>query len=97
MKLVTAVVKPFAIEDYYGTKVEVQPVMGSVGPVVDLEFKDDPEDFMRFELRDAVRLAEAILEAVEAHAGESLQYLAVGLVGPRNRVSKLVGGFSLFA
>lgn len=37
------------------------------------------------------------LEAVEAHAGEPLQYLAVGLVGPRNRVSKLVGGFSLFA
>jgi hypothetical protein len=37
------------------------------------------------------------LEAVETHAGEPLQYLAVGLVGPRNRVSKLVGGFSLFA
>ncbi|WP_250515876.1 DUF2000 domain-containing protein [Caballeronia sp. INDeC2] len=37
------------------------------------------------------------LDAVQTHAGESLQYLAVGVVGARNRVSKLVGGFSLFA
>lgn len=39
----------------------------------------------------------AFLAAVQALSGESIQYLAVGLVGPRNRVSKLVGGFSLFA
>jgi hypothetical protein len=40
---------------------------------------------------------DAFLDAVLAHPGESLQYLAVGLVGPRNRIGKLVGGFSLFA
>jgi hypothetical protein len=39
----------------------------------------------------------AFLEAVRALPAESLQYLAVGLVGPRKRVGKLVGGFSLFA
>ncbi|MGV2293197.1 DUF2000 domain-containing protein [Trinickia sp. YCB016] len=40
---------------------------------------------------------DAFLNALHALSGEVLQYLAVGLVGPRNRVSKLVGGFSLFA
>lgn len=40
---------------------------------------------------------DAFLHAVRSHAGESLQYLAIGLVGPKNRVGKLVGGFSLFA
>jgi hypothetical protein len=39
----------------------------------------------------------AFLNAVLTHSGESLQYVAVGLLGPRNRVGKLVGGFSLFA
>ncbi|MFM0198707.1 DUF2000 domain-containing protein [Paraburkholderia fungorum] len=39
----------------------------------------------------------AFLDAVHALPGESLQYLAVGLVGPKKRVGKLVGGFSLFA
>lgn len=40
---------------------------------------------------------DAFLDAVRSVSGESLQYLAVGLVGPRNRIGKLVGGFSLFA
>ena len=39
----------------------------------------------------------AFLDAVQALPGDSLLYLAVGLVGPRNRINKLVGGFSLFA
>ncbi|RDV00854.1 DUF2000 domain-containing protein [Trinickia dinghuensis] len=39
----------------------------------------------------------AFLDAVSTQAGESLRYVAVGLLGPRNRVGKLVGGFSLFA
>ncbi|MDW3689103.1 DUF2000 domain-containing protein [Cupriavidus sp. CV2] len=40
---------------------------------------------------------DAFLGAVRALPGESLQYLAVGLVGPRKKVGKLVGGFALFA
>ncbi|TKC92579.1 DUF2000 domain-containing protein [Trinickia terrae] len=40
---------------------------------------------------------DAFMNAVQALSGESLQYLAVGLVGTRNRIGKLVGGFSLFA
>jgi len=41
---------------------------------------------------------DAFLDAIRAHhGGEALQYLAVGLVGPKNRIGKLVGGFSLFA
>jgi hypothetical protein len=40
---------------------------------------------------------DAFLAAVRTLPGNSLQYLAVGLVGPRNRISKLVGGFPLFA
>jgi hypothetical protein len=39
----------------------------------------------------------AFLDAVLAHPEESLQYLAIGLVGSKNRIGKLVGGFSLFA
>ncbi|WP_109480318.1 DUF2000 domain-containing protein [Paraburkholderia sp. C35] len=39
----------------------------------------------------------AFLDAVHTFEGESLQYLAVGLVGPRNRIGKLVGGLALFA
>lgn len=39
----------------------------------------------------------AFLNAVHAHRGDGLRYLAVGLIGPRNKVGKLVGGFSLFA
>ncbi|BAN27625.1 putative uncharacterized protein (plasmid) [Caballeronia insecticola] len=37
------------------------------------------------------------LDAIQTHADDALQYLAVGLIGPKNRVSKLVGGLSLFA
>jgi hypothetical protein len=40
---------------------------------------------------------DAFLHAVRVLPGESLQYLAVGLVGPRKKVGKLVGGFALFA
>jgi hypothetical protein len=40
---------------------------------------------------------DAFLDAVQTLPGDSLQYLAVGLVGPRNRIGKLVGGFPLFA
>jgi hypothetical protein len=40
---------------------------------------------------------DAFLDAVNALSGPSLQYLAIGLVGPRNRIGKLVGGFALFA
>ena len=40
---------------------------------------------------------QAFLHAVRMLPGESLQYLAVGLVGPRKKVGKLVGGFALFA
>jgi Protein of unknown function (DUF2000) len=39
----------------------------------------------------------AFLAAVGVLTGESLQYLAVGLVGPRKKVGKLVGGLALFA
>ena len=39
----------------------------------------------------------AFLDAVNALSGPALQYLAIGLVGPRNRIGKLVGGFALFA
>jgi hypothetical protein len=39
----------------------------------------------------------AFLDAVNALPGESLQYLAVGLVGSKKKVGKLVGGFALFA
>jgi len=39
----------------------------------------------------------AFLDAVHTFKGDSLQYLAVGLVGPKNRIGKLVGGLSLFA
>ncbi|KDR26404.1 hypothetical protein BG57_26515 [Caballeronia grimmiae] len=40
---------------------------------------------------------QAFLDAVRDHSGEPLRYLAVGLVGSRNKIGKLVGGFSLFA
>lgn len=40
---------------------------------------------------------DTFLHAVRVLPGESLQYLAVGLVGPRKKVGKLVGGFALFA
>ena len=40
---------------------------------------------------------DAFLHAVRALPAESLQYLAVGLVGPRKKVGKLVGGLALFA
>ena len=40
---------------------------------------------------------DAFLAAVRVLPGESLQYLAVGLVGPRKKVGKLVGGLALFA
>lgn len=39
----------------------------------------------------------AFLDAVLTHSGQALRYVAVGLLGPRNRVGKLVGGFSLFS
>ncbi|MGG1946874.1 DUF2000 domain-containing protein [Trinickia sp. NRRL B-1857] len=39
----------------------------------------------------------AFLEAVRALPGDSLRYLAVGIVGGRKKVGKLVGGFSLFS
>lgn len=39
----------------------------------------------------------AFLDAVLTHSGEALRYVAVGLLGPRNRVGKLVGGLSLFS
>jgi hypothetical protein len=39
----------------------------------------------------------AFLSSVLTHSGESLRYVAVGLLGPKNRVGKLVGGLSLFA
>jgi len=39
----------------------------------------------------------AFLNAVSSLPGESLQYLAVGLVGPKKKVGKLVGGLALFA
>lgn len=63
---------PFTIEDYYGTKVEVEPLMASPGPVVDIDLQrllhvgDDGSSFLRFELEDALKLAEAIKAAVEA-------------------------------
>ncbi|RFU49226.1 DUF2000 domain-containing protein [Paraburkholderia sp. DHOC27] len=40
---------------------------------------------------------DAFLQAVRALPGDSLQYLAIGLVGPRKKVGKLVGSFALFA
>lgn len=40
---------------------------------------------------------QAFRAAVQATPGNALAYLAVGLVGPRNKISKLVGGFALFA
>ena len=40
---------------------------------------------------------DAFLHVVRVMPGESLQYLAVGLVGPKKKVGKLVGGFALFA
>jgi hypothetical protein len=40
---------------------------------------------------------EAFRASIQALSGESMQYLAIGLVGPRNRIGKLVGGFALFA
>lgn len=39
----------------------------------------------------------AFLEAVRALPGESIRYLAVGLVGGKKKIGKLVGGFSLFS
>ncbi len=39
----------------------------------------------------------ALLSVVSSLPGESLHYLAVGLVGPRKKVGKLVGGLALFA
>lgn len=39
----------------------------------------------------------AFRAAVKALPGEALAYLAVGLVGPRNKVSKLVGGLALLS
>ncbi|PMS18065.1 DUF2000 domain-containing protein [Trinickia dabaoshanensis] len=39
----------------------------------------------------------AFLEAVRVVPGDSLRYLAVGIVGGKKKVGKLVGGFSLFA
>lgn len=40
---------------------------------------------------------QAFRSAVQSVQGESLQYLAVGLVGGRKKVGKLVGGLALFA
>lgn len=61
----------FTIEDYYGTEITVEPLMGSVGPVVDIDLHSDMEGaendlWVRFELGDALKLAEAIKAAVEA-------------------------------
>ncbi|WP_116136948.1 DUF2000 domain-containing protein [Trinickia diaoshuihuensis] len=39
----------------------------------------------------------AFLKAVSILPGDSLRFLAVGLVGAKKRVGKLVGGFSLFS
>lgn len=39
----------------------------------------------------------AFRAAVQMVPGEALAYLAVGLVGPRNKVSKLVGGLALLS
>lgn len=39
----------------------------------------------------------AFLEAVRALPGDSLRYLAVGMVGGRKKIGKLVGGFALFS
>lgn len=40
---------------------------------------------------------EAFLREVGTVPGDALQYLAVGLVGPRKKIGKLAGGFALFA
>jgi hypothetical protein len=40
---------------------------------------------------------QAFLDAVGVLSGESLRYLALGLVGPRKKVGKLVSGLALFA
>jgi Protein of unknown function (DUF2000) len=39
----------------------------------------------------------AFMQAVRAVPGDSLQYLAVGLVGPKKKVGKVVSGLALFA
>lgn len=57
---------PFTIEDFYGCKITVEPLMASPGPVVDLEFNDDSDDFVRLEPEQALKLAEAIKAAAEA-------------------------------
>jgi hypothetical protein len=40
---------------------------------------------------------QAFRVAVQAAPGDTLRYLALGLVGPRKKVGKLVGGLALFA
>src|ERR1700744_5478512 len=39
----------------------------------------------------------ASMHAVAGSAGQDLKYMAIGLVGPTNKVSKLVGSLSLYA
>lgn len=40
---------------------------------------------------------DAFLSAVRELAGDSLRYLAVGLVGDKKKIGRLVGGFSLLS
>jgi hypothetical protein len=65
----------------------------------DLRLKALPDcDIVDFPVQgQATTDYDAFLDSVSAHAGESLRYVAIGLLGPRNRVGKLVGGLSLFA
>jgi hypothetical protein len=67
------VAAPFSVEDYYGVKVAVQPVMKSSGPFVYLEVEIpscdgeelERQDFYRFPAEDALKLAEAITKAAK--------------------------------
>lgn len=60
------------IEDFYGSIIEVQPVMASPGPMVDVEFGrpaspvsggKPTQDFVRLTKEQAVELGEALVEA----------------------------------
>jgi len=64
--------KPKVIEDYYGRQLEAEPVMASVGPMVDLDYHfsaaidpADREGFFRLTPEQARNLSTQLKEAAD--------------------------------
>lgn len=56
-----------AMVDHYGYAIAVQPLMGSIGPCVDLEWEDEAGNgSFRLTPRQALELADLLKEAAHA-------------------------------